>query len=137
MDAEQARAFLLTLPHAAETLQWGSNLVFWAGDKALGGKMFALVNLDRADGHGPISFAAGPERYAELLEREGFLPAPYLARAFWVAAERWSALRPSEWQTELRAAHALVFARLPQRTRDRLTTAKPPAKPKRPKSSKR
>ena len=35
-----------TLPHVAETMQWGANLVYWAGDKAIGGKMFALVNLD-------------------------------------------------------------------------------------------
>ncbi|HEY5381780.1 MAG TPA: MmcQ/YjbR family DNA-binding protein [Acidobacteriaceae bacterium] len=117
MDAERARAFLLTLPHAAETMQWGANLVFWAGDKAIGGKMFCLINLD-ADGHAPISFAAGPERYAELLEREGFTPAPYLARAHWVAAASWSVLRPAEWQAELRAAHALIVAKLPRRTRD-------------------
>src|ERR1035441_9602852 len=46
MDAERLRAFLLTLPHVAETMQWGANLVFWVGDKAVGGKMFALLNLD-------------------------------------------------------------------------------------------
>ena len=46
MDAERLRAYLLILPHVAETMQWGANLVFWAGDKAIGGKMFALVNLD-------------------------------------------------------------------------------------------
>jgi predicted DNA-binding protein (MmcQ/YjbR family) len=89
MDAERARAFLLTLPHVAETLQFGDNLVFWAGDKSIGGKMFALINLS-ADAHGVISFAAGPERFAELVERENLKPAPYLARAYWVAAESWS-----------------------------------------------
>ena len=46
MDAERLRAYLLTLPHVAETMQWGANLVFWVGDKAIGGKMFALINLD-------------------------------------------------------------------------------------------
>jgi predicted DNA-binding protein (MmcQ/YjbR family) len=117
MDAERARAFLLTLPHVAETMQWGANLIFWAADKAIGGKMFCVIDLD-ADGRSPISFAAGPERFAELLEREGFTPAPYLARAHWVAAESWTALRPAEWQAELRAANALIFARLPKRTRD-------------------
>jgi predicted DNA-binding protein (MmcQ/YjbR family) len=80
MDAERIRAFLLKLPHVVETRQWGDNLVFWAGDKAIGGKMFALVNLD-GNGKGVISYPAGPERYAELLEVEGFFPAPYLARA--------------------------------------------------------
>lgn len=117
MDAERARAFLLTLPHVAETLQWGDNLVFWAGDKSIGGKMFALINL-AAQRHGAISFAAGPERFAELLELEGFRPAPYLARAHWVAADDWSALRPREWEDHLRNAYAVVLAKLPKRTRD-------------------
>jgi predicted DNA-binding protein (MmcQ/YjbR family) len=122
MDAEQARAFLLTLPHAAETLQSGDNLVFWVGDKSIGGKMFALVNLS-ADAHGVISFAAGPERALELLEMEGFYPAPYLARAHWVATADWSVLRLAEWQAELRNAHAVIFAKLPKRTREMLLSA--------------
>jgi predicted DNA-binding protein (MmcQ/YjbR family) len=134
MDAERARAFLLTLPHVAETLQWGANLVFWVGDKSIGGRMFAVLNLDAGARHGPISFAAGPERFSELLEREGFIPAPYLARAHWIAAESWSVLRPREWQDELRNAHAVIYAKLPRRTRDRLAT--PPPKQRNAKKSK-
>ena len=102
-------------------MQWGANLVFWAGDKAIGGKMFALVNLDEDRRSGVISYAAGPEHYSELLEIEGISPAPYLARAHWVAASRWDVFRPAEWQSELTAAHALVFAKLPARTRAALT----------------
>jgi hypothetical protein len=45
MDAERLRTFLLNLPYVAETRQWGDNLVYWVGDKAIGGKMFALMNL--------------------------------------------------------------------------------------------
>jgi predicted DNA-binding protein (MmcQ/YjbR family) len=45
MTAERLRAYILTLPHVVETMQWGANLVFWAGGKAIGGKMFALINL--------------------------------------------------------------------------------------------
>jgi predicted DNA-binding protein (MmcQ/YjbR family) len=120
MDAERARAFLLALPHVVETQQWGDNLVFWVGDKAIGGKMFALINLDAGD-HGVVSYAAGPERFAELLELEGMKPAPYMARIFWVAAERWSALRDAQWQQELRAAHELMLAKLTKRTREVLS----------------
>jgi len=116
MDAERIRAFLLTLPHAVETMQWGANLVFWVGDKAIGGKMFALVNLD-GDGKAVISYAAGPERYSELLETEGIIPAPYMARIFWVAVERWNVFRLAEWEQELRAAHTITFNKLPPRTR--------------------
>jgi predicted DNA-binding protein (MmcQ/YjbR family) len=122
MDAERARAFLLTLPYVAETLQWGDNLVFWVGDKSIGGKMFALINLS-ADAHGVISFAAGPEHALELLELEAFYPAPYLARAHWVATRDWNSLRPIEWQAELRNAHAVIFEKLPKRTRETLLTA--------------
>jgi predicted DNA-binding protein (MmcQ/YjbR family) len=116
MDAEQIRAFLLKLPHVAETMQWGDNLVFWVGDKAIGGKMFALVNLD-LDGGGVLSYAAGPARYAELLEIDGLYPAPYMARIYWVAARDWNVFRPAEWEFELRAAHEITFNKLPPRTR--------------------
>ncbi len=117
MDVERARAFLLGLPHAVETMQWGDNLVFWVGDKAIGGKMFCLLNLD-AGAHGVISYSAGPERFAELVEQEGIVPAPYMARIHWVAVERWDVLRNAEWESELRAAHAITLAKLPKGVRE-------------------
>ena len=117
MDNESTRTFLLGLPFVEETLQWGNNLVFWVGNKAIGGKMFALLNLD-ADSNGVLSFAAGPEGSAELLEIDGIFPAPYLARAHWVAMERWNALREADLEARLRAARDIVEAKLPKRTRD-------------------
>ena len=65
-----------------------------------------------------MSFAAGPEGAAELVELDGIIPAPYLARANWVAMERWSALRKSDLEARLRGARDIVEARLPKRTRD-------------------
>jgi len=146
MDAERLRTFLLTLPHTVETMQWGANLVFWVGDKAIGGKMFALINLDDphpsragaskagapsklrlggfsdpnlqpafADLHPLISYAAEPARYPELLELDGLIPAPYMARIHWVAAVRWDVFPAADWQREFTAAHALTFAKLPKK----------------------
>jgi predicted DNA-binding protein (MmcQ/YjbR family) len=128
MDVERLRAYILTLPHAVETMQWGANLVFWVGDKAIGGKMFALINLD-GDGKAVISYSAGPERYAELLETDGIIPAPYMARIFWVAVERWNVFRTPQWEQELRAAHSLTFAKLPPKVR--MILAMPAAQQKR------
>jgi len=128
MDAEQARAFLLSLPHVVETEQWGHNLLFWVGDKAIGGKMFALVDLNEGI-HGKISYAAGSEHFAELVEIDGLHPAPYFARIHWIAAERWTVFRTSEWQEELRAAHAIIMAKLPPKVREAL--ALPPKELKR------
>jgi predicted DNA-binding protein (MmcQ/YjbR family) len=117
MDAERAREYLLQLPHVVETMQWGANLVFWVGDKAIGGKMFAVLNLDE-DQKAVVSFAAGSERYAELLETEGVFPAPYLARAHWVSIRHWGVLRSSELEEHLKLAHSLIYNKLPKRTRD-------------------
>ena len=120
MDAEKVREFLLKLPHVEETMQWGAKLVFWVGDKAIGGKMFAVVNLDEG-GSAVISFHAGPERYTELLENYGVIPAPYMARIFWVSLERWDAVPSRELLELLRNARELVYARLPKRTKDVFT----------------
>jgi predicted DNA-binding protein (MmcQ/YjbR family) len=117
MDAERVREFLLKLPHVEETMQWGDNLVFWAGDKAIGGKMFALASLD-GTGKGVLSFHAGADRYNELLENEGVIPAPYMARIFWVCLERWDALPQRDLEALLTRAYELVFAKLPKRTKD-------------------
>ena len=120
MDVESARNYLRKLPHVVETMQWGANLVFWVGDKTIGGKMFALLNLDD-DQKAVCSFAAGPERFAELLEIEDVIPAPYLARAHWVALRHWKALRTTELEQQFRHAHAVVHAKLPKKTRELLT----------------
>ena len=64
--------------------------------------MFCLINLS-GDGNGVVSYSAGPERYAELLSVTA-APAPYMARIHWIAAERWSAWRNTEWESEFRAA---------------------------------
>jgi predicted DNA-binding protein (MmcQ/YjbR family) len=123
MDAERLRAYLLTLPYVAETMQWGANLVFWAGDKAIGGKMLALIDLDEpldpAVGrpHLVLSYSAGPERYADLLELDGLVPAPYMARIHWVAAESWKVFTDAEWHRELHAAYEITLAKLSPKTR--------------------
>lgn len=115
MDNERIREICLALPNVVETLNWGHYLVYWAADRDLGGKIFAITDVD---GGGPVvlSFHAGPERFHELLEIEGIRPAPHLARAHWVALERWDVLRPREIEAELRAAHQLILAKLPKRT---------------------
>jgi predicted DNA-binding protein (MmcQ/YjbR family) len=119
MNVESLRRFLLALPHVEETMQWGDNLVFWVGDKAIGGRMFALANLDR-DGRGVLSFSAGPERYHELLETEGVFPAPYMARIFWITIEHYDVFPSTELQQLLRNAHQITSAKLSKRTSEAL-----------------
>ncbi|MFC5861235.1 MmcQ/YjbR family DNA-binding protein [Acidicapsa dinghuensis] len=104
------------MPNVTESVNWGHHLVFWVGDKAIGGKMFALIHLD-GEGTGVLWFHCGAERYAELLEIDGIIPAPYMAKAYWVTVERWDVLRQRELEDELRRAYELIYAKLPKRTK--------------------
>jgi len=114
MDNEAIREFCLSLPHVTETVNWGHHLVYWAGDRDIGGKMFAMTDLD-GTGIGVLWFHCGAERFHELLEMEGISASPYLAKAHWVTVERWETLRLRQVQDELRLAYALKFAELPKR----------------------
>lgn len=116
MDNERIREICLALPHVKETLNWGHHLVYWAGDREIGGKMFAMTDLD-GSGTGVLWFHCGAERFHELLENESIIASPYLAKAYWVTLERWDALRPPQIEEELRRAHALIFDKLPKRTK--------------------
>jgi predicted DNA-binding protein (MmcQ/YjbR family) len=116
MDSERIRAICLGMPYVTETVNWGHHLVYWVADRAIGGRMFASTDLDATE-VGVLSFHCGEERFYELLEREGILPAPYSAKAFWVALKRWDVMRPREIEEEIGRAYALIYAKLPKRTR--------------------
>lgn len=116
MDNERVRAICMALPHVCETLNWGHHLVYWVGDRDIGGKMFAMTDVD-GSGTGVLWFHAGPERFHELLEVEGISGSPYLAKVHWVTVDRWDVLRAREIEDELRRAHALIYEKLPPRTR--------------------
>lgn len=116
MDNERIRAICMALPDVAETVNWGHHLVYWAGDRDIGGKMFAMTDLEGI-GTGVLWFHCGAERFHELLEVEGVIAAPYLAKAHWVTLEHWDALGPKEIEEELRRAHTLIFEKLPKRTK--------------------
>ncbi len=122
MDAERLRDFALKLPHVVEGVNWGHVLVFWVGDKAVGGKMFATTYLEPSR-TGVMSLHVGPERFHEWVEVEGFIPAPYAARNFWVTLQRWNVLPDAELKALIKEAHGLIYARLPQRTKDVLAMA--------------
>jgi len=64
-----------------------------------------------------LSFRCGPERFHELVEIDGIRPAPYSANSYWVALERWDALRPRQVEEELARAHALIYDKLPKRVK--------------------
>jgi predicted DNA-binding protein (MmcQ/YjbR family) len=119
MNIDWLRQLCLSFPGATEQIQWGNDLLF-----KVGGKMFAAAPLNPA----PVclSFKASPENFVELTERIGIIPAPYLARAQWVALESRDALRLEELARLLRESYDLIAAKLPKKTRAALS--RPPAR---------
>src|SRR6266850_3880562 len=109
MDIEQVHAHCLSFPHVTEEVLWGDDLVF-----KIGGKMFAVIGLAPASDH-CMSFKCTPEKFAELVEEEGIVPAPYVARYHWVALERFNALSEKELKALVRTAYELVLEKLPKK----------------------
>src|SRR6185312_14965965 len=72
MDNERIREICMGLPHVAETLNWGHHLVYWAGDRDIGGKMFAMTDVDGA-GFGVLWIHCGAERFHELLRAHALI----------------------------------------------------------------
>ena len=104
MHIESAKKLCRSFPGATEDTKWDSNLVFSVGEK-----MFAVTNLGEATG---ISFKVDDERFLELTDRPGIIPAPYLARAKWVYVEDAKALGDEEAAQLLRRSYELVFGKL-------------------------
>jgi len=103
----------MSLPYATEHVQWGEHLVF-----KVGGKCFAIANLGPVGN--AVSFKCSLEDFAELIEHDGIIPAPYLARAHWVALESFDALRARELQEKLHAAYQHVLQKLPGKLQQQL-----------------
>jgi predicted DNA-binding protein (MmcQ/YjbR family) len=118
MDIDALRKHCLSFPGVTEQIQWGYDLVF-----KVAGKMFAVTPLEPAPNW--LSLKATPEEFVELTERPGIIPAPYLARAKWIAIETPNVLSAAEVATLLRTSYDLVVEKLPRRTRENLTSAKP------------
>jgi predicted DNA-binding protein (MmcQ/YjbR family) len=133
MNIDQLRMLCLSFPGATEQIQWGDDLLF-----KVGGKMFAVTPLEPAKVW--ISLKASPENFAELTERPGILPAPYLARAKWISLESADALPDAEIAQLLRESYELVLAKLPRKLRESVakgSAMKARAKKKRPGKPKR
>ena len=112
MDIEQIRRFCLGLPVVTEDVKWEHDLVF-----SIGGKMFCVTSLEP-----PLrfSFKVKDDEFDELSNREGFMPAPYMARAKWVSVTDPAKLNKKEREEYIRQSYEQVKAKLTKKSRDEL-----------------
>lgn len=104
-------AFILSLPRATLVRQWRDDSV-----GKIGGKVFALLDRDPGD----IWLKVSDMAYELLTELDGIRPAPYFARAGWVAISAGSPLSEDEIKAYLVEAHRLVTLRLTRKARAEL-----------------
>jgi len=119
MNLDSIRNYCLSLPHATEDIQWGNDLLF-----RISGKIFAAMSLDPPHS---LSFKCTPEKFDELIEFEGIIPAPYMARNKWVMLERLDALNDSEVKRLIKNSYEIIFSKLTKKLQAELGAATKPA----------
>lgn len=108
MNSEEIRKFCLSFPGATEDVKWENDLTF-----CVGRKMFAVTGLDTATQS--ISFKCTPEKFAELTEKDGIIPAHYVARYHWVTVEKPGAIKADELKTLIQKSYEMVREKLPKK----------------------
>ncbi len=106
MKADEFEMLAGQWPGVTHEIKWVDDLVL-----SVAGKMFAVLCISGKN-QGQLGFKVKPERFLELTDQPGVIPAPYLARAHWVAL-----LHPDQWpkaelQKMLRHSYDLVKQKL-------------------------
>ena len=112
MDIEALQKFCLNLPAVVEDVKWDNDLVF-----SVGGKMFCVASLEPPF---TCSFKVKDEEFDEMSIRDGFIPAPYMARAKWVLLNKPHILNKKEWEQLVKQSYDLVKAKLTKKVREEL-----------------
>jgi predicted DNA-binding protein (MmcQ/YjbR family) len=87
-------------------VKWEDDLVF-----SVAGKMFTVLCL-RGPDRERISFKVDPERFLELTDQLGIVPAHYMARAFWITITEPERFTQKQMEAFIRHSYELVRAKL-------------------------
>ena len=109
MDYSKLIDYCKSLPHASWELKWTNALTFMVGRK-----MFALFILDSDGKATDLWCKADDDLFLSYTGQPGIRPAPYLARARWIALEQ-RAMNTAQARKLLSRSRDLVFMKLPKR----------------------
>ena len=113
MNVEEIQAICKTLPAVTEDIKWGHDLVF-----SVGGKMFCVVGLEQLPT--TASFKVKEEEFDDISTRNGFKPAPYVAKYKWVMIEDVQKMNKKDWKKYIRQSYEMVRDKLPAKTKKQL-----------------
>ncbi len=94
-------------------IKWENDLCFLVADK-----IFLMASLDQV----PVaaSFKVTDEEFDEISARDGFKPAPYLARNKWVYVDDINVLSIKEWEFYINQSYKLISSRLTKKKQKEL-----------------
>ena len=113
MTLEDIQAICRKLKGVTQDIKWENHVCF-----NVGGKMFLITAPD--DIPVSASIKVSDQAFDELSEKEGFMPAPYLARYKWIRMDDIRRFSKKQWEVYIAEAHSLVAAKLSARTKKQL-----------------
>ena len=96
-----------SLRATTHVIQWG-NASVWK----VGGKIFAICSRWGKGIEEKYSFKCSELSFSILIEQEGIIPAPYLARAKWVQLETHAAMSDEDIRAYIKNAHEIISKKL-------------------------
>ena len=117
MNVAAVQKFCAALPGATSDIKWGVDLVF-----SVGGRMFCVACVN-SSGNATVSFKVDDDLFLPHTDREGFIPAPYMARAKWVQVIDLKKVSDAELKSLIRRSHELVVMKLTKKLRAELGVA--------------
>jgi predicted DNA-binding protein (MmcQ/YjbR family) len=106
-------------PGVTRSIKWEVDLVY-----SVAGKMF-VVMCTLGNERGRLSFKVDPERFLELSDQPGMMPAHYMARAFWISVTEPERFSHGELAAFIRRSYELVKEKLPKKTQAALAEPEP------------
>lgn len=104
MTPTQLRELTGAWPGVSEDIKWGNDLCLMVAHK-----MFCVTDIDG----GALCIKVSPERFLELTDLPGIIPAPYLARAHWIKVQP-DALPAAQRDALVRGSYEIIRAKLPK-----------------------
>jgi predicted DNA-binding protein (MmcQ/YjbR family) len=117
MSIEDLQQICEPLKGVTQDIKWENHLCF-----NIGGKMFLVTSPDSIP-HS-ASFKVTDHDFYELCAKEGFIPAPYLARYKWVHLDDINRLSRKDWEKFIRQSYELIYSKLPTGTKKQIATDK-------------
>ena len=114
MTTDLIREIATKLPHVTEDVKWGNDLCFCIAEK-----MFCVTGLE--GGPATVSLKVTDEEFEELIERKGFVPAPYMARNKWVRIDSSAKISKKELSYFIEQSYNLIKSKLSKKLQAKLS----------------